>query len=299
MTWLFFSILAAAAYAITNFIDKYLLETRVKDYQVMIIYSSIVAFIFGISYWIFAGWPSLDLKNSILVVATGILTIIGLAIYFKVLAEEQTSNVIILMQMTPAITLLLSVVFLGEKISNLQTFGFILIFTSVIFTLLKKEHFHLRISNILLYILLTDFLWACANVIFKFVTITASFSQLIGYESLGIALGGLLVYIFLPSVRKAFKISTKKHDIITISFIILNEIIFIAAKILTFYAISIGPVTLVSIVGGTQVFFVIFYGFVLAIFAHKIFKEDMSLYILVKKIILAIIGFLGIWLMQY
>ena len=138
MSWLFFAIMSSAVYAMTNFVDKFLLEKEVKDYRGLVIYTSIIGFIFGSLFWMVFGFLTLPLFDALLVVGSGILTIWGLALYFRALTEEKTSTVIILMQMVPVITLFMSSTFLQEKISTFQLVGFILIFLSTISISLQK-----------------------------------------------------------------------------------------------------------------------------------------------------------------
>lgn len=299
MSWLYFSILASAVYAICNFIDKYILEKRIKDYRGLVVYTALVGFIFGIGYWAFSGFSVLPTQDALLIILTGILTIWGLAFYLRSLALEETSTVIILMQMVPVITLVLSFFFLHEKISSIQMFGFVLILFAVVGVSLKKEDLHMRLSLALLFILLADLCWAIANIIFKFVVSSANFSQLIAYESFGIALGGLLLYLFYPSVRNAFHNQSKSLSKITIGIILINESIFLLAKLLGYYAISLGSVTLVGIVSSTQVFFGIFYGWILTLLYRNTYREDISFFGISKKIILALVVFGGIWLILY
>jgi drug/metabolite transporter (DMT)-like permease len=299
MYWLLFSIISSAVYAITNFVDKYLLEKQIKDYRGLVIFSTIVALFFGILSWIFAGFPILPLQDSVMVVLTGILTVWGLAFYFSTLASEETSTVIILMQLVPVITLIESSIFLHEKISTAQSFGFTLILSAIVGASFKKESLQVKPSKAFFFIILADILWASANVIFKFVTISTTFVQLVAYESFGIALGGLLLYIFSSTIRNAFYTTTKSLNKSAIGVIFINEIFFLIAKLLGYLAISLGPVSLVGLVGSTQVFFGIIYGWILTILLRKIYNEDISSDGLAKKILLFSLVFTGIWLMQY
>ncbi len=298
MSWVLFAILSAALYAVTNFIDKYILESEVRDYRSLSMYSGLVSFVFGCLYWVFVGFPLLPARDTVLIILTGVLTIWGLALYFRALSSEATSTVIILFQLTPVMTLLLSAIILGEKISIAQAFGFFLIMIAGIGVALKREHLHTYVSTALLFVLLADVLWASSAILFKLVASSAVFTQLIPYESWGIALGSMILYLQFLSVRNAFHQINKSLRKIIIGTIFINEIIFVIAKLLGFYAITIGPVALVSVVGSTQVFFGVVYGLFLTFLAPSVFKEDISSLGLIKKLFLAFMIFMGIWLIQ-
>lgn len=298
MNWLFFAILAPAVYAIVVFIDKYILAKEVTDYRGMPIYSSVIAAIFGVLIWIGTGFPYLSLRDSVLIIITGMLTSFGLASYFHALSKDEASKITILFQMTPVITLILSYFFLGNQISTLQFLGFLLILVSTLGISVDKSLKQLRFSNIFFLILLTDFLWAAAFVLFKFVTETNSFTSLISYESLGMGVGGFILYNFFPAIKNAFEKTNKTVGSKIFWFIALNEAIFLLSRLLTYFAISKGPVALVDVVGGTQVVFAIVYGFLLTKLAPKIFQENINKSGLFQKILMAALVLFGLVLVK-
>ncbi len=298
-SWLLFAVGASAVYAVTNFVDKYILEKKLTDSRGLIVYTAIVGFIFGSTFWMLSGFPTLVFWDAVLIILTGMFTIWGLSFYFQGLAEEETSTVIILMQMMPVITLFLSAIFLRERISFFQIIGFILIFIGIIGISVKREHFRVRLSSALFIIFLADIFWAISNIFVKFIITKTNFSQIIAYESFGIAFGGLILYLISSEIRNGFHRDCKILNRKAVSFIFLNELIFVIAKFLSFYAISLGPVSLVSIIGSVQVFFGIFYGWILSIFLRQIFYEKITIVNLRRRILLATIVFMGVWLVQY
>lgn len=298
MNWLFLAVLAQATYTVVVYIDKYILQNEVKDYKGIPIYSAVVAFIFGSIIWFITGRPILNFTDGFLIVLTGVLTIWGLAIYFKALTNHEASRVMILFQMTPVITLILSSLFLKEQISFPQLIGFLLILFSSIAISINKQTKVFKISNAFFLVLLTDFFWASAYIIFKFVVNNIPFSKVISYESWGIGFGGLILYIFFPSIRNTFYKIQKKAGRRIISFISINEGVFLLSRFLNYLAISLGPVALVNVIGGTQVFFAILYGLILTVLAPKVFKEDINKEGLSKKIALGGFILLGLWLIK-
>lgn len=247
MNWLFFALLAPAVYAIVVFVDKYILEKEVTDYLGMPIYSAVIAAVFGILIWIGTGFPSLGLRDSILIILTGILTVFGLATYFKALSMDEASKITILFQMTPVLTLIMAYFLIGDKISLQQFFGFMLILASTIGISLNQSLKKLHLSNIFFLILLTDFMWASAFVIFKFVIEANSFIKVISYEGLGMGVGGFILYHFFPSIKRSFNRTNKQVRRRVLCFIAINEGVFLISRLLTYLAISKGPVALVAL----------------------------------------------------
>lgn len=296
MNWIIPAIAAPAVYTIVNFIDKYIVSKQVKDYRGMPIYGTIVGFIIGTIFWIATGFPTLDLKDTIIVLLTGVLTIWGAYFYFEAMASDEASKLILWFQMTPVFILIMASIFLRETLSFQQLFGFLIVLSSVIAVSLENGVGGFRLSRNFLLIMLVNLMWGAGAILIKFAIGANSFSKILSYESWGLGLGGLILYLFVPHIRNAFLESFRKVSKTVLTVMFINEGFFVIAKSLTFFAYSLGPASLVSIVGSTQVFFGILYGYVLTIFLPKIIKEDISREKLTKKIFFAILSFLGLWL---
>jgi len=292
--WLTFALLAPLVYTGVNFIDKYIVEKEVKDYRGMPIYGTIMGLIMGTLFWVFTGFPILNLKDTIILLLTGSITIWAAALYFQAISMEEASKVILLFQMTPVLVLIMSYIFLGERISSQQLIGFFLILSAVIGVSdsIKKGGFQL--SKAFWLILAVDFMWALSAILIKFSINETSFTQVLSYESWGLGLGGLLLYAFFPSIRNSFNYSIKTVRKTALAIMFGNEGLFVFGKSLQFFAYSLGNAALVSIIGSTQVFIGIIVGIVLTIFLPHIIKEDITKTILVKKLALAVVMFIGL-----
>jgi transporter family protein len=298
MNWLIVALLAPAVYASVVYVDKYLLSKRISNYYAMPVYTPLAAAVAGFAFWIFTGFPILHLKDALIVMTTGFLTAWSLIVYYKALSMNEASEVNILFQMFPLVTLLLSFFFLKEVINLYQLIGFILILSSAVLISFKREKKKYKLSSAFIYILIYDILWALSGVLMKFSLEQNSFSKIISYESFGIIIGGISIYTLVKPVRDAFHESLEGISYSTLSIIFLNEGIFVVAKSLSFFAFSLGPVSLVSVLENTQVFFGILYGWILTLLFPKIIQEDISTKNLSKKIFLAVVLFIGILLIK-
>lgn len=296
MNWLFLALLAPAIYSIVNFIDKYVIESKVRDYRGMIIYGAITGFVVGTIFWLVVRRPILSLSDLLLVLSAGIISMISYYVYWIALSKNQTSLVIILFQMGAIFTLLFAFLFLKETISATQLVGFIFVIFAAVALSLKKKIEKFKLSSVFYLMLIVTFLQAIANVLIKFTIDKNSFVKIFPYESWGLAIGGLLLYLFIKSIREAFNESffTAGKKVVPIMFG--NELIFTTGDIVRFLAISLGPVALVNVIGGTRSFYGILYGVILTLIAPKIFKEDITKKGLFRKIIFSAILFFGILL---
>lgn len=294
--WFVYAIIGTIVYTLVAFVDKYNLEKQIKDYRGMSLYSAIVGLITGTVLWFVTGRPLLDFRDGFLIILTGVMYIWSAAIYFFVMQREKAVKVIFLFQLIPIFTFGLSQIFLHEAITLKQLFGFFLILLPTLIIAGeggKKSDFVINKNTFLM--ILVDLGWAGANVLFKFVVDTGSFSKVVAYESWGWAVGGVILFIAIPSVRDAFITTTRSLKKSALATVFGNEALFLFSKLFTFLAFSLGSVAIVSVISGTQVLFAVIFGWILALIAPKVFFEDISRKSLIIRFILGLITVVGLW----
>ncbi|MGB5034880.1 MAG: EamA family transporter [Microgenomates group bacterium] len=296
MNWLFFALLGPAIYVIINFIDKYIISRKIKDYSAMPIFGSITGFVIGLLFWAFSNYPILQPFDALILILSGVFTIWGTVFYFKALSSEEASNVVLFFQAIPLMVLVLSIIFLHESLTTVQGFGFLIILAATTYALKKTGGARFRLNKALILVLIADAFWAVAAVLVTLAINANSFTEILSYESWGIGVGGLILYLFFPKKRRAFHKTVQTAGLKIIFIVFVNEVVFVIAKSVTYYAYSLGPTAQVSVLGGTQVLFGVLYGWFLTKKFPKIFKEDIRRSTLIKKFILAIFTVFGILL---
>lgn len=297
-TWVLLALLSPAIYTVVNFIDKFVLEHKVKDYRGMPIYGAITGFFFATVLWLIFSQPTLGIRDGSLMIASGILTMMGYALYFHVLSKNDASYIIAMLQTTPVFTLLFALAFLNEHLNMNQLLGFVLVLGSVMGLSLTKDTRRFRFNTDLLIILLANVIFALSSIIVKFTENVHGFLPVLIYESWGIALGGLILFGFFGSVRKAFLDSLRTVGKPVLAIMFANEGIFIISKVIQFLAILSGIVSIVSLLGTTQVFYGIAYGVALSLVAPKLFHEDVTFHGVFRKVSYSIVLFVGIYLIR-
>lgn len=297
--WLFLALLAPGVYAVVNFIDKLIIQKYVSDYKGLPLFSAIASTIIGIILWLVSGHRLLTLNDALIALLIGMLTLWAFVFYFKAIAEEETSVAIVLFQtILPILVLIMSSVFLKEIISQRQFLGFILILLATIGISIKKSQTFFKFSPALVNSFFASLFWAISYILFKFISDSNSFWTLISFVNFGLGLGGLVLYLFFPTIKKSFFKTFKKMKKPALGYIFFNEILYIVAKFMFFLAISLGPVALVSILESSQVFYGIIYGFILTLLFPKIYTEDISKKGISKKFLMGVLAFTGIWLIS-
>jgi bacterial/archaeal transporter family protein len=294
MSWVVYALLAPMVFIVVNFIDKLIVEKEIRNPLSMPPFVGIVAALSGLVLWVITGFPALALSDMALVMLAGALHGMAAAFYYRALSLEETSKIVILFQMQPVVLLVLSFVFLGETISLQQLIGFVIILSAAMALSVNRQAGVLRPSAAMWYALAVVLLTSAASIIFKFVVEGSSFNKIIAYESWGLALGSLLVYLVVPAVRQAFRTTLQSASRRALGIVGLNECIFIVAKLLSYSAISLGPVALVSVLAGTQVFYGILIGWILTVLVPAVYKESIGRNSLLWKGALAVVLFVGV-----
>ncbi len=300
MDWLFFALLAPLMYTFVIFIDKYIVGHAVSDYWGLPIYSTIAGAVFGTFFWALGDFHGLPRSDALIILLSGALTIWGAVLYFKAISEEESSIIIMMLQMQPLMVLGLSVIFLRDVISGAQLAGFSLILAAAVALAVAKAEQpgkSFKLSTAFWLILVADLMWAVGVILYKAVSPDNPFILTVAYESWGLGLGGALLYVFVPRIRNAFH-TTVRESRRAFWMILVNESLFVAAKLIALQAIALGPVALVTVIGGTQVFYGVLLGAVLTLLLPKVYSEDLRGRTLVKKGVWALVMFAGLWLVQ-
>jgi bacterial/archaeal transporter family protein len=296
MSWLFLALLAPALDTIVGFIDKYVIEHKLKDSYAAPIYAGITALVFGTIIWSLFGLPTLGIKNGVLLIGSGIIFMWGYALYFHALARSHTSYVIAVLQSTPLFILILSVILLGERLSSVQLLGFILVFTGVMGLSVERVERRVRLNKAFYQIIIANFLFAVSAIIVKSTNNIDNFVPILAYSSWGFALGSLVLFLVFKKVRFGFLKTFRMVGKTTLAAMFLNDSLAAFSQSITFLAITLGPVALVGVLGGTQVFYGIFFGVLLTLTLPKLFHEDIAKKDIAIKLAMSFILFGGVWL---
>jgi len=172
MSWFFIALIGPLLYAITNHIDKVLLEKYFKEGGVgtLMLFSSLVSiFVLPIIIFIEPTALSVDKINIFILAIVSLLYIMVLWFYLLALKEEEASIVIVFYQLVPVFGLILGYFILGETLSQTQLIAMaVIIFgtTIVSFEMDAENKFKLRKKTIAL-MLSASLFWALGSVIFK------------------------------------------------------------------------------------------------------------------------------------
>jgi uncharacterized membrane protein len=231
-----------------------------------------------------------------ILLAAGIAAEIALVPYYRALSYDDTSRVLPLFQIIPVFVAILSYLLLGETLTLHGMIAFLLILLGGFILAAKKISFAaFRLRQSFWWAMAAAVLYAFPYVLFKLVVVRADFWTTLAYECLGGAIGaGALFLIFLKKSEQEAVAVTRKTWIIIVS----NEILYFVGQLSGFYAVTLGPVALVSALGSTSPFFTLIFGVILSLWLPQVIKEDIAESTLAIKITAIVFILAGGWLIS-
>jgi len=290
---IFYSILSPAIFGINNFIDKFLLEKHNISPVVITIYGGIAAFILGLVLLFINGLYPIDTKSLLIILVSGLLTTLYLLPYYKALTLDETSRVIPLFQFYPIFVFIISFLLLGEKLTSAQYFGsIIIVIGGFLLAVEKLEGKIFKLRKSFFYMILSSFIFALAQVLYKFGVTEIPFWHTLPYEGFGIGFGAILVASYKNNFSQ-FKKETKKFRKRVFIYLGINELVYIFSRYTGYFAISLISVGIVSVIASLQPLFVLIYGIILSIWFPYILKEVITKKTISLKLLSIIIITIG------
>ena len=297
MSWLIIALTASFLFGMTNFIDRFLVEKRIKDPFFVSIIGGIAAVIAAGIIIGMRGLSVLGWGDAGILLLSGFVSIIALVPWYKAIKIDDTSRVVPFFQLIPVVVLGLSYLLLDERLTRDQLIGFVLIIGGGLSLAVERPSQELfRIRRSFWYVLLSIMLWAPVAVLFKMVAIGGNFWDALVYEMIGAGLGSVALRYY---ARINMWSGLRALSIGTWGIVGTNEVLYLAARGLLFYATLIGPTALVSVVGGIQPLFALITGVVMSIWFPEIIREDIkrgTLLLKLSAIAVILVGLVCVYL---
>ncbi len=294
MTWISCAIGSCAVYAAVNHLDAHIISRHVKGPAAMPLYTAIVVLVISFVAFLAAGLPDMGREGGLLT-AAGFVMMMANIFYFRAIAVGDPAIVAAMFQVKAVFTLVLSRLFLDERLSAERLVGFVLILGAAIVLSLESVEGRFRLGKAFWPILVADFCWATAAIFVKHASTNVTFLSIVAYEGFGLALGGVAIALSGP-VRHAFRTSYRDSGRGVIALVFASEGLGFLGKALFLLGVSLGPVTIVSALGGVQPFFSIAYGYLFAFLLPQLFPRPPGGVHVLKRLALAVVLMGGVWL---
>lgn len=302
MTWFLIALIGPFLYALTNHIDKILLEKYFKEGGVgtLLIFSGVLSAL--ALPFLFIADPSalsMSLPNIAVLALVGILNVLVLWFYLLALKDEEASIAIVFYQLVPVFGVLLGYIILDEVLTQLQliAMGIVILGTSIVaFEIDADNKFRLRRNTIIL-MSLAGFFWALESVIFKSVALEENVVRSLFWEHLMLTLAGVAIFLFIRSYREHFMKAIRANSRGILGLNVANETIYMVGNIVTGFAYLLAPIGLILLGESYQPLFVFAIGIFLTLFFPKLTAEKIEAKHLWPKIFAIVVTGFGTYLL--
>jgi len=302
MAWFLLALVGPFLYALTNYIDKVLLEKYFKQGGVgtILIFSALLSaaalpFLFIIDPTVFQVGGIHILALAIV----GALNALVLFFYLKALEDEEVSIAIIFYQLVPVFAYGLGYLILKETLTAYQVAAMLVIISGTSIVMLEVDadnRFRLRKKTVL-YMLAASFCWALGAVVFKAVALEEQVVRSLFWENLMLALIGASIFTFVGSYRAHFLTAFRQNSRAILSLNVLNEGIYISANVVMAFAYLLAPVSMVLLANSYQSLFALLLGVFLTLFFPQVAAEKLHLKHLWQKGLAIAVTALGTYLL--
>jgi drug/metabolite transporter (DMT)-like permease len=302
MLWFFIALIGPFMYALTNHIDKILLDKYFKQGGVgtILLFNSLFAVVV-LPLFFLADRTVLSVGGTqILALAVvGILNVLVLWFYLLALKEEEASITIVFYQLVPVFGCILGYFILGEILTKLQliAMAIVLLGTTVISIEIDEENKFKFRGKTILPMLAASFFWALGSVIFKAVAIEENVWRSLFWEYSMLLVVGIFIFVFIRSYRENFLSAIRYNSKTILSISFANEFLYILGNLAFAFAYMLAPIALVLLTDSFQSIFVLIIGVILTIFFPKISVEKIQGKYLWPKIIAICITGIGTYLL--
>jgi len=225
-------------------------------------------------------------------IIAGMLHLYGMFPYYKALSIEEVSRVLPLWRFIPLFVLLFSCVFIGERLTWHEGIAFLLLVAGGYLISIKNLRDPLKIGKAFYFMVFSSFLFGIHYTLAKYVYSNQPYYDGFVWIRIGAFLGAMSA-LSNKKYRNELILTLSSINLkITVILFVQGLLVIIGLALLNF-AMTIGPISLVSASAGFQSIFVFLAATVLSIRYPNILQEEISKKIIVQKsfaIVLMIVG---------
>jgi drug/metabolite transporter (DMT)-like permease len=297
MTWLLFALLGPTLWAFGNVLDGALRRKFIPDDLTLTWVMSALRMPIALGLLFFTQVFSAGFWPFIILLISGFLLTMPFWFYYKALKKEDVSRIVVLIQIVPIFTLVIGHFVLNEQLTGIQGIAFLLLLSAGICAALKPTKKKLKLSSALLLMILATFLWAISDVLFK--AYSASYGSFWDAYTAYLLGGSLTVFVLYKPMRR----TAPKKIFRTLSFrgwvyVLLSYAFGTLGTVAFTYALTLGKVSLTSVMMGVQPLVALVIGVVLAPLLPELVKEDLSKKSLILKAISFVLVIAGLAVLQ-
>jgi len=264
LDWVSTAVVSTAVLGMVNIIDSHLLSRRMPSLQVFLVPAGTISLLYGlVIFYLFPLPDGVGFWPLMVTVGSGIARTLALLLLLYTLKMEEVSRVIPMASTYPIFVAIIAIPVLGETLDYLGWIAVIIVVTGAVIvstrqspggstTWLGRAFFLLAGSSLLM---------AVANVSTKYALDYISFWHM--YWITIFCMAGIFMLISLrPRILKELVNMKQRNS--SIALVAFNEILVVAGVAMSFRAMEMGPISLVSTIVSSRPVFVVIYALILS-----------------------------------
>ena len=284
MLWTTIAILAAAITGLVSILDSHLISRRLPSIQAFMAPIGIVHS--GVGLLILALNPLPDgigMAPIAVAIGAGVIRVAGAVPMLRQMRSEEVSRIIPVVNTFPIFVALMAVPLLGEALEGSDWLAIIMTVAGAVLISMQRDEQGqgIRFRRSALVLMASSVFFAAANVGGKYALDYLSFWSLYGIS--GLCLGAAFLSLGLrPGVLGEIRRMPERGK--ALGMLALNEAIAVGGFILSFWAISLGPVSLVSAILSTRPAFVFLFAVAVSHFFPTALEERLTRGVILTKV---------------
>ncbi|MEJ0021995.1 MAG: GRP family sugar transporter [Candidatus Doudnabacteria bacterium] len=272
-SWIFIALSGYFLLAFTGIADKFLVSKVVREPIAYAFYTAITG-PFSLVLVPF-GAKLLSLHDFAVALAAGVFFIFGIYYSYSAIAKSSVSRVVPIQGgMIPLFSLLFAYIILGERLSSTQTVGFLFLVAGAVLISVRKEVEGWTAQTFLLAGLSAVF-FAIASVLTKYIFNHSNFISGMVWTRMGFFLVALPILLFKKNRDVIFN-APKQAGVKNVALYYSSRASGTIGGFLQNYAVSLGSVSVVNALQGTQFAFLLGLTSFLSVYFPKVLKEKIS-----------------------
>ncbi|MFC1928157.1 EamA family transporter [Chloroflexota bacterium] len=264
MNWASMAILSAVTLTVVNTIDSHLLSRRMPGLRAFLLPTGIISLIYALLlFFLFPLPDGIGIWPVLVALASGILRTTALIIMLYNLKREEVSQVIPVVYTYPIFVAIMAVLLLGETLGYLQWLAVIIVVAGAVMVSVKQSQSGSTrwLGKPLLLLFGSSLLLAVADITGKYALAYISFWSMVYLTAFCLS-GTFLLISMRPHILG--QLSSMKRRNSTIALLTFNETLAPIGAALLFWALEMGPVSLVSAIVGSRPMFVVIFALILS-----------------------------------
>lgn len=281
--WIIFAILSPFFFVLSNIVDKFVLEKKIKNIYAYGAIVGLCGLLSGILVFLFTFQP-FELIFAFWAILTGLIYGFSYLIYFKAVSISDISTVVALLFIYPIFTTFFAFIFLQEKLAFVKYIAIILlVLGAILMSLEKSKDKHgikdkYRIKVVLWLMLAVAVIMGIFNTVAKFTLENLSYWNVYFLTWVGAAIVLILPLIFKRN-QIAFKDSFKFTHLI-----VYQQILAFVGLLMFFIATSLTNVSIVAALDVLRSPMAFIFIILISFFKPQLLKEGINREIVLRKI---------------